>query len=76
MSDNVIRFPGYLEARQSPQRVFSRLQTYKDFKAMVRDLSGRDRERTKQWHLKREGRSNDRAMILHYSAEALQADPL
>jgi hypothetical protein len=23
--------------------------------------------------LKREGRSNDRAMILHYSAEALQA---
>ena len=61
MNENVIRFPGYLEGTEG---WWHGGKLYATFKALVRDLSERERERTKQWHVKREGRANYRAAVL------------
>lgn len=64
MNENVIRFPGYLEGAEG---WWHGGKLYATFMALVRDLSDRERERTKKWHVKREGRANYRAAVLHAS---------
>jgi hypothetical protein len=51
---NVIRFPGYFAVDEG---YWHGCQFYENFKALVRDLSERDRERTRKWHVKREWKS-------------------
>ena len=72
MAGKVIRFPGYVTA--GPKGYWHGCKHYADFKALVRDLSEGERERTKNWQLRRDGRGNWRAAVLcAYSDEALRA---
>ena len=68
----IINFPGYLDLGNSHiesknggcKGYLHGCKHYENFRALVRDLSEGDRERTKTWHVKREGRGNYRAFEL------------
>ena len=56
MSDNIIRFPGFLNLGHREGKGWQYgCKHYKTFKSLVRDLSERERELTRRWHEKREG---------------------
>jgi hypothetical protein len=65
VTDNIIRFPGFINlgAREGKGWQYG-CKHYKTFKALVLDLTDRERERTRRWHEKREGRSTYQACEL------------
>ena len=68
MTDNVIRFPGYLDLGngygQGAKGYWHGCKHFENFKAMANDLSEIDLERTRQWHVKREGRGDYKAGVV------------
>jgi trehalose-6-phosphate synthase len=52
MSDNIIKFPGFI-LLDDRNTILHGGKRYKNTKAMVVDLSRRDLRRTYQWHCKR-----------------------
>jgi hypothetical protein len=65
---NVIKFPGYLDLGNGhgdgAKGYHHACKHYRSFKDLARDLSERDLERTRRWHVKKEGRNNYRAAVL------------
>ena len=64
MSDNILRFPGFLVPADR-NGSWKDCKFYRRFADMVRDLPERDRQRSYRWHVKRDGgRASYRAMVL------------
>ena len=68
MGNSIIKFPGYIDLGNGygdgAKGYYHGCKHYDNFRAMVRDLSDRDRERTLKWHVQRDGRANYRAVVL------------